>query len=516
MYGMKIPLLKNTFTNYIGMLVRLLQGVLIVRWIISDLGEEQYGLWGLLWSFFCYALLLDFGMGAAAQKVTATGMWRTSIERYNRTVSTILCTYLLMSLIIIIITLIGAYFVVDLLKLDGVERGLVGYYRTCFISCGIGAALIFPLGVITEIIVGLQKMYLRNYINIVSKIVELAGIILIFAFGGGLLTLLLFSLIIIGIGQLVLLYSCYRYIPGLHLGIILDRVIFKEIFHFSGAAYIISVMRMVWERGPAVLLSSFCGLESVSTYLLGCRFPVMMIMFTGPYQENISPLSALLHSHRKRSYLAGILLDSMRWNSFLATGLAIGVIIYSRVLIRALLGVESEPAVLISRITTLSVYLWLIFRFIPEKYLLMAERHKFLAVAYIIDVSVFILLSVLLLLAGVSADAGAYIIMITSIVSRFLSTMVLILPCMLRDTGLRFCSVLRETVLRPLIISIPVIVLGWIEYIYLVDRINDFVLLCIAGFSCGPLYIALSYSGMVSDLEKAVVFKKIKKIWYKK
>ena len=160
--------------------------------------------------------------------------------------------------------------------------------------------------------------------------------------------------------------------------------------------------------------------------------------------------------------------------------------------------------------------MWLIFRFIPEKYLLMAERHKFLAVAYIIDVSVFILLSVLLLLAGVSADAGAYIIMITSIVSRFLSTMVLILPCMLRDTGLRFCSVLRETVLRPLIISIPVIVLGWIEYIYLLDRINDFVLLCIAGFSCGPLYIALSYSGMVSELEKAVVFKKIKKIWYKK
>ena len=513
---MKIPLLKNTFTNYIGMLVRLLQGVLIVRWIIADLGEAQYGLWGLLWSFFCYALLLDFGMGAAAQKVTATGLWRNSIERYNRTVSTILCTYLLMSLVIIIITLIGAYFVVDLLKLDGVDSGLVSYYRACFICSGFGAALIFPLGVITEIVVGLQKMYLRNYINIVSKVVELAGIIIIFALGGGLLTLLVFSLIIIGVGQLALLYCCYRDIPGLRLRITLDWIIFKEIFHFSGAAYIISVMRMVWERGPAILLGAFCGLESVSTYLLGCRFPVMMIMFTGPYQENIAPLSALLHSHRKQSSLAAILLDSMRWNSFLATGLAIGVIIYSRVLIRALLGVESDAAVLISRITVVSVYLWLIFRFIPERYLLMAERHKFLAVTYIIDSVLFVLLSVLLLAAGVSADTGAYIIMITSILSRLFSTMALILPCMLKDTGLRLGAVLLETVFRPLLFSIPVILLALAEYILLMERINDFVLLCIAGLSCGPLYLFLAYRGMVSAPEKAAVFKKIKKFWYKK
>lgn len=513
---MKIPLLKNTFTNYIGMLVRLLQGVLIVRWIIADLGEAQYGLWGLLWSFFCYALLLDFGMGAAAQKVTATGLWRNSIERYNRTVSTILCTYLLMSLVIVIITLIGAYFVVDLLKLDGVDSGLVGYYRACFICSGFGAALIFPLGVITEIVVGLQKMYLRNYINIVSKIVELTGIIIIFALGGGLLTLLLFSLAMIGVGQLALLYWCYRYIPGLRLRITMDRVIFREIFHFSGAAYIISVMRMIWERGPSVLLGAFCGLESVSTYLLGCRFPVMMIMFTGPYQENIAPLSALLHSHRKRSRLASILLDAMRWNSFLATGLSIGVIIYSPVLIRALLGVESETAVNISRITTISVYLWLIFRFIPEKYLLMAERHKFLAVTYILDSLLFVLLSVLLLLSGVSADTGAYIIMTTSILSRFLSTVVLILPCMLRDTGLRLSVVLFETVFRPLLISLPVVLLALAEYILLKERINDFALLCIAGLSCGPLYLILSYWGMVSAPEKAAVFKKIKKFWYKK
>ena len=86
---MKIPLLKNTLTNYLSMGVRLIQGVLITRWMIAELGEANYGLWMMLWSFFCYSLLLDFGLGVAAQKATATELWKRDIQKYNITISTV-------------------------------------------------------------------------------------------------------------------------------------------------------------------------------------------------------------------------------------------------------------------------------------------------------------------------------------------------------------------------------------------------------------------------------------------
>ena len=72
---MKIPVIKNTVTNYLNAGVRLLQGILISRWIIGYLGMEYYGLWTLLWSFFVYALLLDFGteLAGGAAIVTRTG-----------------------------------------------------------------------------------------------------------------------------------------------------------------------------------------------------------------------------------------------------------------------------------------------------------------------------------------------------------------------------------------------------------------------------------------------------------
>ena len=73
---MKIPFFKNTLTNYFSMFVRLIQGILVTRWLVSHLGEAQYGLWIMLWSFFSYALLLDLGFGVAAQTVTAPELYK--------------------------------------------------------------------------------------------------------------------------------------------------------------------------------------------------------------------------------------------------------------------------------------------------------------------------------------------------------------------------------------------------------------------------------------------------------
>ena len=78
---MKIPFVKNTVTNFFSMFVRMVQGILITRWMIHNMGEAQYGLWVMLWSFFSYALLLDLGFGVAAHKVTATELYKWDIKK---------------------------------------------------------------------------------------------------------------------------------------------------------------------------------------------------------------------------------------------------------------------------------------------------------------------------------------------------------------------------------------------------------------------------------------------------
>ena len=486
---MKIPLLKNPLTNYLSRGVRLIQGVLITRWMIEELGEANYGLWMMLWSFFCYSLLLDFGLGVAAQKATATELWKRDIQKYNITISTVFQFHFAMSFVIVAGTLIASCFIRELLNLP--PDADTGYYRLCFLLFGIGSAVIFPFGVFPEMLVGLQKIYLRNNITVLAKILELAGVGILFLFDQGLIALIIFTLALTALTQSFMMIAAWRSIPGFRILFRWNGKIFREICSFSGTVYLTSVARIVWERCSVLFISIFCGLVPVSIYLIGVRLTVLMTQFTGPYQENISPLSALLHSRGKREHLGKILVNSMRWNSFLATGMTIGILIYSPVLIRFLFHYTEnlDQATLICRITVVSVWFWLVFRAIPEKYLLMAERHKLLAAAALTECVLFAGSSVLILWFHPSE----LVVMWTSIGARLISTCGFILPSLLRSTGLRLTPILVQAVRRPLLAALPMTALGTAEYLLLKNRIGDFPLLLLAGFSCGPLYLVFSW-----------------------
>ena len=496
----KIPIWKNTLTSYLGMTIRLVQGILLTRWLIADLGPDHYGFWAMLWSFFCYSLLLDFGLGTAAQKATATELWRRDILRYNRVISTVFSFHLAMSVFIAAGTVLGVVFIRQLLHLEGEAAANPHYYRTCFLVCGLGSAALFPFGVFTEILVGLQKIYVRNYIQVVSKLLELFGVLTIFLLGGGLLSLTVFSISLLAATQLAMMRFVFRSIPGFRLALRPDKSVFREIFHFSGAVYAISMAKLVWERGSTFMISVFCGLSAVTTYSVGVRLSVLMNQLTGPYQENISPLAALLHSRKKREKLGGILVNSMRWNSFLATGLTIGLVLFARVAIRFLFGVDSPDSALICRLTVLAGCITLVFRTIPEKFLLMAERHKYLAKVFVAESALFVAASVLLLSA--TSLPGVFIVMGASIGSRLFGTTCFILPRMIRDCGLRVPGLLWNTFGRQILASVPAIAAGALEPRFLSGRVGDLPLLLIAGLTCGPLYLFCSCAWIMTDREK--------------
>ena len=485
---MKIPILKNTFTNYLNMFVRLLQGILVTRWMIAELGEINYGLWTMLWSFFCYSLLLDFGLGVAAQKATATQLWKYDIRKYNATISTVILIHLVMSLLVVTGTVILSFFVKELFHLT--EENLIRYCQRCFLLFGIGSAVVFPFGVFPEILVGLQKIYLRNNIFMIFKVVELVVVGILLFNGGKLLSLIVFTLILMIATQLAMAFSVFHSIPAFRLKLCWSRGVFLEIFHFSWTVYISSLARLIWERCSVLFISIFCGLVPVSIYQVGVRLTVLMSQLTGPYQENISPLAALLHARRKRKPLADILLKSMRWNSFLTTGMTIGILIYSPVLLRVLFHYEENlvEATLICRVTILSVWFWLVFRSIPEKYLLMAERHRFLAMAAVVEAVLFVLSS----LVAFHYVQSLFVIVWTSILSRLISTCGFILPGLLQNTGMRLSRLVNQAFLRPALAALPMTVVACLEYRFLCGKIGDLLLLVIAGISGGMLYLLCS------------------------
>ena len=505
---MKIPFFKNTVTNYFSMFVRLVQGIIVTRWLISHLGEAQYGLWVMLWSFFSYALLLDLGFGVAAQKVTATELYKKDIEKYNHTISSIFFSHVTMALLILPLTLVGMYYVRELFHLPAdATTEYIRFCREALLLSGLAAMIVFPLGVFPEILVGLQKLYLRNYIIIISKILELAGVIVIFSMEWGLFKLLVFVMLIMGSTQLAMLIAVWKSIPKFRIRLAFDKAVFKGIFHFSTAVYIISIGRMIWERGMFLLISIFCGLAPVGIFQLGSRIPFLIQQVSLPYVENISPISALLHSRKRTMHLAQILMRSIRWVNFFAAGATVMVRIYAPRIILLLFNVESVEAAFICRLMVLFVYFLLVCRSIPEKFLTMAEEHKFLAKVQSFESIFFIAISVI----GLLLKPHELIVVGAMILTKFMGTVGFVLPHLIKRANIKLRFFILYSLFEPALLALATGMVCYWQYYLLRGKVHEFFLLALAGFSGVIIYFPALYYMMFDHAERLRAKKLIKK-----
>ena len=337
---------------------------------------------------------------------------------------------------------------------------------------------------------------------------ELAGVIVIFALGQGLFKLLLFVMLVMGATQLAMLVSVCKSIPGFRICPAFDKEVFKGIFRFSSAVYIISIGRMIWERGMFLLISIFCGLAPVGIFQLGSRIPFLIQQIALPYVENISPISALLHSRKRTMHLAQILMRSIRWVNFFAAGATVMVMIYAPRIILLLFNVENDEAAFICRLMVLFVCFLLVCRIIPEKFLTMAEEHKFLAKVQSFESVFFIVISII----GLLLEPHELIVVGTMILTKFIGTTVFVLPHLIKRANIKLRYFVLYSLFEPALLALSIGTICYWQYYFLRGQIHEFFLLALAGITGILIYFPALYYMMFDHAEKIRAKKIINKI----
>ena len=187
-------LVKNTVSNYLSTVVKIASSIFLTYFLYKGLGPEFYGFWSLLWSVFIYSLLLDMGFGKAVEKYSAEASISGNMDKFNSILSTIIFGYCIVASIIIIVGFGMSFYLGSIfhLHVDEYTRNTT-YYRQVFMMFTLGIAIVFPTGVFPTILLGLQRSYLRNYVIVANKLIELAGVWYIFHSEHSLMTLIIFT-----------------------------------------------------------------------------------------------------------------------------------------------------------------------------------------------------------------------------------------------------------------------------------------------------------------------------------
>jgi O-antigen/teichoic acid export membrane protein len=247
-----------------------------------------------------------------------------------------------------------------------------------------------------------------------------------------------------------------------------------------------------------LLISIFCGLAPVGIFQLGSRIPFLIQQIALPYVENISPISALLHSRNRTMHLAQILMRSIRWVNFFAAGATVMVMIYAPRIILLLFNVENNEAAFICRLMVLFVYFLLVYRIIPEKFLTMADEHRFLAHVQRFESIFFIAGSI----AGLLIKPHELIVVGMMILTKFIGTLFFVVPHLIRRTNMKMIYFCLYSFFEPALLALVTGAICYWQYYLLRGQLHEFFLLALAGISGILIYFPAMYFMMFDHAEK--------------
>ncbi|MFA6101870.1 MAG: hypothetical protein WCV67_08035 [Victivallaceae bacterium] len=487
---------KNTATNYLLLGTRMVSAVILTRIVFLGLGDQYYGFWTLLWAIFGYSLLLDFGFGKTVQKYTAESTFSTDVEHYSKILSAVFFSYLSMSLLIISFAFVMMFFIQDIFVLP--PGANIWYYRLSFILFGIGISGVFPGGIFPEILVGMKRHYLRNYIMLINTVLEFAGVYLIVKLDGSLLSLAIFAAIPNLLTNTMMAVTVFKLIPGLKISFSgLNMKTIREIADFSVFAYIVSIAEMIIFKADRIVLGVMVGLAGVTVYQLGTRIPEIMSSLTMQFQENIPPLVASLHKAGNREKLQDMLFNSIRLTVFLSTCALIIFGMLARQIMHAWLKVSSENVMFIVYIMLVSVYVMVAFRSSAINFLQMAGRHRLVAGLYVGESIANLSLSILLVFHfGVPGVAFG------TLIPNVIISIFIVLPLAAKFCDQSIWTYAWKVYLPAFLIGIPAILfLKWITAVIPLNEWN-LLLLVLAGPIAGLLYLLPGWAVFVRKEEK--------------
>lgn len=333
---------RNTLSSYVQTITRLLVGVVLFRQTYSALSPAEFGFWSLLWSLFGYGVLLDFGFGFTAQKAVAE---KTATEDWlglSRLLSTVFWTFMGLA-ICLFLTAWGF----EGLFLKWVKAPLedASGFNEAYQIFFIGMALVFPLGIFPEILRGLQRIDLANWIQSLNSLLFL----------GILLTALHYKvsfpvLMSLSVGAALLPNLCAAVIAIHRLPHVsfaprhFDLSAVKSQLHFSIAAYLVTCSNLIMSKSDQLVISLILGVSAVTVYQAGAKMGEMLNLFCTQLQSALSPAAAHLNAKQDKDGLLELMLKSSRLTFLVATPCYLLSALYLRELIQLLTGMTHIPS----------------------------------------------------------------------------------------------------------------------------------------------------------------------------
>ena len=480
--------LINVASSWGGLGVNIAVGFFLSPFILHHLGDEAFGLWILIFALTGYYGIFDFGIRSSIVRYVSKFQATGDKDELARLVNTSLFTYTCLGLILIVPSVVGAFYVDRLFQ---IPPGFLRDARILFLMVGLSLALGFPLGISGGILEGLQRFYLMNWTNIANTLLRAVLIVYVLRHGFGLLSVAFITVTLPLITAAVRGVFAQR-LMGIPYGWqYVSRDSMRQVANYGSVTFMIIVAGRLRFKTDAVVIGTFLSAAAITHFSIGAR----LVDYAGETVSSLAqiflPMSSHLHATGNYDQLRKVFISGNRACALVMFPMTVALVVMGKSVIEAWVGrqyVTSSYVVLLIVLIPSALYQA---QSTSNRILFGMSLHKSLAYVVLMEGIANVILSVVLVRPlGIVGDALGTAI-------PLLCTSLVFLPRhMCRQLQVPVRKFLFESYFYPLIFCIPMsIVLILMQHSFYAHRYPQLLvnlMVGVATYGVGVIWLVLT------------------------
>ncbi|WP_430815371.1 oligosaccharide flippase family protein [Carboxylicivirga sp. RSCT41] len=414
--------LKNLGVNGGNFIVKMLLGLALPPFLISQLGLSAFGIIQVAISTAAYAALLSTSLNQANNRFVSVCIVRKDWQETSKVLTTIFILYILALVIVLPCIIYISFNLTDFFNVDSENVETASYM---FLFVAISQVLVMFNTALSSPIYANNRLDIIQGINILRNALK---VILVFVtvllINASLVSVGLAFLIAAIISTVIAFIAFKKFVPFYEFKLIdFDRERLKSVFNLSAWTGISVVGAMIFSQTDIILINVLLGAEKAGEYAILVQWSVLLISVSTILSGVIAPNILIEYANKNIEKLKGILYQSIRYQGVFSAFASAMVFVYADVILKLWVGEQFDYLAPYLRVMVIHFGVSLAFR---QIYTLNTafNKMKFQGITTILFGGLHIIISVVLLKF---TDIGIMAVIISGAVIYFILH-VIVLP----------------------------------------------------------------------------------------
>ncbi len=322
----------NAASNWAPLVINIAIGFLLTPYLISNLGDQNYGIWVVVASFLGYYGLLRMGVGSAIMRYVPFYASRNDQTAISQIVSTAMASFIAVGLIVLAISFLAADTLASFLNGGPTLAALIRVM-------GIAAAIECPLRILDATIRSQEKWVQANGLTVMTAVLRAVGLATCAALGYGVVEMGMVMVIVNIIALLITLILFKRFCPTITMSpAMIKPARLKTLVTFGLFVTISTTVCTLRLPSQNIIIGKLMSLQVITLY-----YPAVLIM-KNIRQAVLAPVRvfwprfAYLDGGNNHDQVTALFLKGARFCSLFAAGMILLVFISGPAFIRLWLG----------------------------------------------------------------------------------------------------------------------------------------------------------------------------------